>query len=144
MKNKCLLVFAMFSFLTPLAAQDLVKTSHRKTAAYDAESFRSVTFDGGWCWFSDPRAVYFEGKHKRTYTGWIDSYGAIHIAYYDHDTHEIKSKVLYDKLETDDHDNPVILIGAVVESSWHKTECGECRISYVIWRERPCPRGRGK
>lgn len=110
MKNKCLLVFAMFSFLTPLVAQDLVKTSHRKTAAYDAESFRSVTFDGGWCWFSDPRAVYFEGKHKRTYTGWIDSYGDIHIAYYDHDNHEIKSKVLYDKLETDDHDNPVILI----------------------------------
>ncbi|WP_452226210.1 BNR-4 repeat-containing protein [Lacinutrix cladophorae] len=72
--------------------------------------FQSVTFNGIWSWFSDPRAVYYEGKHKRTYTGWVDNYGDIHIAYYDHDNKKIKSKVIFDNLEIDDHNNPSLLI----------------------------------
>lgn len=75
-----------------------------------APNFQSLTFNGIWSWFSDPRAVYYEGKHKRTYTGWVDNYGDIHVAYYDHTTKNINSKVVYDNLEIDDHNNPSILI----------------------------------
>jgi hypothetical protein len=78
--------------------------------ATSSENYISMTFNGIWCWFSDPRAVYFEGKHKRTYAGWIDNYGDVHIGYYDHETQAIASKVIYDNLEIDDHDNPSILI----------------------------------
>ncbi|WP_430408910.1 BNR-4 repeat-containing protein [Kordia sp.] len=90
------------------------KATHRftKSKAIASENFQSMTFNGVWSWFSDPRAVYFEGKHKRTYAGWIDNYGDVHIGFYDHDTKEIKSHVVYDNLEIDDHDNPSILFDA--------------------------------
>ncbi len=37
-------------------------------AARPAEACASLTDDGSWCWFSDPRAVSRDGK---TYTGWV-------------------------------------------------------------------------
>lgn len=104
-----LVVLILVSYLLP--AQDIANTIHLEGKGKNAEAFRSISADGGWCWFSDPRAVYFEGQHKRTYSGWVTSSGDIVIAFYDHDTHEIRTKVLYEKLEVDDHDNPAILVG---------------------------------
>ncbi len=91
------------------AAQNGETRTLANTKTTSSENYQSITFNGVWSWFSDPRAVYFEGKHKRTYTGWIDNYGDVHIGYYDHDTHAIDSKVIYDNLEIDDHNNPSIL-----------------------------------
>jgi len=31
--------------------------------------------DGGWSWLADPRAVFFAGRHRRTFMGWIDRDG---------------------------------------------------------------------
>ncbi len=90
-------------------AQDIAKTRTAKEGGKDAETYPSFTFDGAWCWFSDPRAVYFEGLHKRTYAGWIDRYGDVHVGYYDHETGRTDSRVICDGLEVDDHDNPSIL-----------------------------------
>jgi hypothetical protein len=66
--------------------------------------------DGGWCWFSDPRAIYYENHFKRTYAGWITSTGDIMIGYYDHNQKLIQSKIIMDNLEKDDHDNPALLM----------------------------------
>ena len=74
------------------------------------ESYRSFTDDGAWCWFSDPRAVYYEGRHRRTYSGWVDSVGNIVVAAYDHDDGKIESFVLHEKFERDDHDNPSFIV----------------------------------
>ena len=93
-------------------AQNKATHTFVKSKAVASEKFQSITFNGVWSWFSDPRAVYFEGKHKRTYAGWIDNYGDVHIGFYDHDTEEIQSHVLYDNLEIDDHNNPTILFDA--------------------------------
>lgn len=71
-----------------------------------AEAYRSFTDDGAWCWFSDPRAIYYEGKHKRTYSGWVDSTGNIVVALYDHDSRRIQTAILHEDFEKDDHDNP--------------------------------------
>src|SRR5687768_8177271 len=76
------------------------------------ESYRSFTDDGAWCWFSDPRAIYYEGRHKRTYSGWVDSVGSIVVAAYDHDNGKIESFVLHEKFERDDHDNPSFIVDA--------------------------------
>jgi rhamnogalacturonyl hydrolase YesR len=92
-----------------LNSQNLAKTKIKTDTGIPSESYQSMTFNGSWCWFSDPRAVYFEGIHKRSYSGWVDNYGDLHIAFYDHETKEISSKVIFDKLEIDDHDNPSIL-----------------------------------
>ncbi len=76
---------------------------------FHSESWKSLTFDGAWCWFSDPRAVYYEGEYQRTYAGWIDSHGDVIIASYDHQSGEIQSRVLEDGYQIDDHDNPALL-----------------------------------
>lgn len=107
--NKLILA-ALLLFCHLLVSGQFAKQKYIKQSGHNSGTFQSVTFDGAWCWFSDPRAVYFEGMHKCTYTGWIDSYGDVIVAKYDHLTGLLQTHKLYDKLETDDHDNPSILI----------------------------------
>jgi hypothetical protein len=94
----------------PLFGQNIATTIEKKDRHRSSDQFQTITTDGAWCWFSDPRAVYHEGKHKRTYAGWVNTAGDIVVAFYDHQTRKIRTKTLYEKLETDDHDNPVILV----------------------------------
>lgn len=86
-----------------------VKQSEKFTVTPN-EAFQSLAEDGAWCWFSDPRAVYFEGIHKRTYAGWMDSKGNVVIGFYDHDNKKSESKIIHQNLQVDDHDNPGIFI----------------------------------
>jgi len=74
------------------------------------ESYPSFTRDGAWCWFSDPRAIYYHGKHKKTYSGWVDSVGNIMVASYDHDREKIETHTLHRNFEKDDHNNPSFLM----------------------------------
>lgn len=74
------------------------------------ESYLSFTNNGAWCWFSDPRAIYFKGRHSRTYAGWVDSSGSIIIGFYDHKSKTIETQILHENLEKDDHDNPSLFI----------------------------------
>ena len=107
--NKTIFLLMVFIFSSILISQDLSKISLNKESGRNSETYRSFTFDGAWCWFSDPRAVYFEGKHKRTYAGWVDSHGDVIAGYYDHDTKEITTTVLEDNFEKDDHVSPALL-----------------------------------
>ena len=107
MKNLILLLL-LFPFIYS-SGQDIARVKHDQKTGMDAEVYSSFTFDGAWCWFSDPRAVYFEGQHKRTYAGWIDRYGDVCIGSYDHASGRIDTKVIYDGLQVDDHDDPSIL-----------------------------------
>jgi hypothetical protein len=70
----------------------------------------TFTSDGAWCWFSDPRALYFEGKHKRTYSGWVDSKGSIVVGAYDHEHQTIETSTIHMELQIDDHNNPSLLM----------------------------------
>lgn len=74
------------------------------------EAYLSFTGNGAWCWFSDPRAIYFKGQHRRTFAGWVDSSGNIMVGFYDHDLKRTESKVLHQNFEKDDHDNPSLFI----------------------------------
>ncbi|WP_420573870.1 BNR-4 repeat-containing protein [Kordia sp.] len=109
MKHFSYLLFFLCLLGTNSFAQQKAEHTFVTSEAVSSEKYQSMTFNGVWSWFSDPRAVYYEGKYKRTYAGWIDNYGDVHIGYYDHDTQQIASKVIYDNLEIDDHDNPSIL-----------------------------------
>lgn len=62
-----------------------------------------LTYDGAWCWFSDPRAVIIDNY---IFTGWVKSDGSIEAAKFDVNTQICKADELYSKLEEDDHDNP--------------------------------------
>lgn len=107
---KSFYIFLLLSYIfSSTHSQAFVKHKIMNETGLDSETYSSMTFNGAWCWFSDPRAVYYEGKHKRTYTGWVDNYGDLHIGQYDHETQRIHSHVIYDNLEIDDHDNPSII-----------------------------------
>ena len=74
------------------------------------DEYITLTKDGAWCWFADPRAVYYKGEKEQTYFGWVNSQGDIMVASYNHETNEYNEKVIHSKLEIDDHDVPAILI----------------------------------
>jgi hypothetical protein len=78
--------------------------------ALPGEKYTALTDNGAWCWFSDPRAVYYKGKHTRVYSGWVDDHGNIIAGYYDIDLRSIKHVQLDPEFEFDDHDNPALLI----------------------------------
>lgn len=82
MKKYFFLLVLNITFLN-VFSQDFVRSKFEKTEGHNSEQYHSMTFNGSWCWFSDPRAVYYEGDHKRSYTGWVDNYGDIHIAFFE-------------------------------------------------------------
>jgi hypothetical protein len=105
------LSFALFIAATCFS-QVYVHSTSDFSRAENSDKYKSFAENGAWCWFSDPRAVYYEGIYKRTYAGWIDSYGNVTIGYYDHTGGEIKTVILRDTLQKDDHDNPALLFAS--------------------------------
>jgi PKD repeat protein len=88
-------------------------TAEAKTSAttgYRQQYTQELAGSGAWCWFADPRAVYYAGKYKRTYVGWIDRSGAIMVASYDHTTTRRTSTALMHNFQRDDHNNPALVI----------------------------------
>ncbi len=70
------------------------------------ENYPSVTNDGTWCWFSDPRAIYHGNS---VVTGWVTKDGSIEAAALNPENGKIASIPLMEKLEVDDHDNPAFV-----------------------------------
>ncbi|MPY86794.1 MAG: hypothetical protein GEU99_02625 [Luteitalea sp.] len=73
------------------------------------EAIRDVTADGAWCWFADPRAVYYEGKQRGTYVGWVTRAGDIQVAFRAADTNRFRVTTVRENLDPDDHANPALL-----------------------------------
>ena len=71
------------------------------------ETINTLTHDGAWCWFSDPRGVRY---NDQTYIGWVNSHGDIVLSSFNHKTAMLDTTVLHERLEVDDHCNPSILV----------------------------------
>ena len=69
----------------------------------------TLTDDGAWCWFSDPRAIVADGK---LVTGWVTEAGTIEAGVLDLATGTARTDELYYLLEADDHDNPAFTTAA--------------------------------
>lgn len=78
--------------------------------AMRATAQQTLTSDGAWCWFSDPRALYTEATGSRIVTGWVTRQGDIEAAMFDASAGKTEKATLYEKLEVDDHDNPAFAI----------------------------------
>lgn len=74
------------------------------------EKFPEATADGAWVTTNSPRALYYEGKHKKTYSGWVTKGGAIVIWSYDHQTRETATFTLHEDFQADTHDNPAFYV----------------------------------
>jgi len=66
--------------------------------------------DGAWSWFADPRAVHHQGRHRRTYVGWVARDGDVKVSAYDHDTLVKTTALIAPNVEVDDHANPALQI----------------------------------
>lgn len=75
--------------------------------AIPAEDFKSVSQDGAWCWFSDPRAVALD---QQIFAGWVTSDGSIMVGSYHEKTGERKAVTLYPQFNKDDHANPSLIL----------------------------------
>jgi BNR repeat-containing family member len=71
---------------------------------------RELNPSGGWCWFGDPRAIYYQGAHRRTYVGWVSRACDIQVASYDHDTGQRMVTTIRAKFQIDDHASPSLLV----------------------------------
>jgi hypothetical protein len=87
--------------LLPLAS------GHARPTAAHVRHFVSLG-SGAWCWFADPRAIYFDG---RTYAGLMDDKGYVVIAAID-TGHVAETRIarLGSRAYHDDHDDPALLV----------------------------------
>jgi PKD repeat protein len=81
-------------------------------AANASAASTSLSPDGAWTYFTEPRAVNYAGSHRRTYVGWIDSRGQIVVSSYDHDTRVRTRAVVQTGERVDDHNNPSLIVRA--------------------------------
>lgn len=60
------LIRQMLLLMTVVHALISCSRNNTSDSPSKGEAYQSFTDNGAWCWFSDPRAIYYEGKHKRT------------------------------------------------------------------------------
>lgn len=93
------------------------------------QAIKTVTEDGAWCWFSDPRAAYLDKKGSRIVTGWVTRDGSVEAASVDLNSGRVEKTSLYPQLEKDDHDNPAFLAlpdgNLLAMYTWHGGKKGK-------------------
>ncbi len=67
----------------------------------------SITDDGAWCWFSDPRAIHLDDG--QIMTGWVKKDGSVEIARLDLASERVETRILFPEMEIDDHNNPAFV-----------------------------------
>src|SRR5699024_10122418 len=97
-----------FLFIGLIACQSPCEKTASK--AKSASDYEVVAKDAAWCWFSDPRAVYYKGKKEQIYYGYINSSGDVMIGSKSVNDSVIHTAVLHKDLDKDDHAVPSILI----------------------------------
>ncbi|WP_340111330.1 BNR-4 repeat-containing protein [Maribellus mangrovi] len=103
-------------------------SKQKKAAQNEPEKAKieTLTDDGAWCWFSNPRAIYYEDD--KIVTGWVKKDGSVEAASLDLNSGEKKYKILYPQLQFDDHDNPAFTVlpdgNVLAMYTWHSTKKG--------------------
>ena len=88
--------------------QDKRTQKAREDVLAVSKNIDTITEDGAWCWFSDPRAIYTHGKNPGVLTGWVKSDGSIEVAHID-PKGQVTTQILVDTLDKDDHANPAFV-----------------------------------
>lgn len=73
----------------------------------------TLTEEGAWCWFADPRAISYEneeGTINTTYMGYIDIHGNIKATQINHLTNTTNEVLIRSWFQPDDHNNPTFLV----------------------------------
>lgn len=91
----------------------LVAMTTATIQASETFSGYSVTTEGAWCWFADPRAIHYEnegGTINSTYIGYIDVHGNVKAMQYNFLTGRREEVLVRSYFQPDDHNNPTFLV----------------------------------
>lgn len=83
------------------------------TAFVGLMASHTVTSEGAWCWFADPRALHYEnasGSINASYLGYIDVHGNIKATQIDFVNHRRTEVLVRSAFQPDDHNNPTFLV----------------------------------
>lgn len=94
------------SFLLVLNCQIRVYSQNNQLSKYN---YSIAAEDAAWCWFSDPRAVYYKGDKEAIYYGFINSNGDVIVKSLDLINRKMTEYILHESLEIDDHNVPTFL-----------------------------------
>ncbi len=97
----------VFLILSLLWASTQFCFSQEVNTTNSVRFYKTITNDGAWCWFSDPRAISLNGI---VYSGWVTSDGSIMVGSYNTKNGETKEVNLSPQFNKDDHANPSLLI----------------------------------
>jgi hypothetical protein len=102
---------SLIAFYLVVINSFLVFNVNAQTVPKPGEQFASITQDGMWTWYAEPKAVYYEGLHKRTYMAWTMRSGTKQIGCYDHDTKDTMVRNLPQMpYGGDDHNHPAVIM----------------------------------
>ena len=74
----------------------------------EEEQGNVVAYDGAWCWFSDPRAIYY--SENEIITGWVKTDGSVEVAKFNFQANMKQLNSIYPKMQRDDHNNPAFTV----------------------------------
>ena len=107
-----MLALCAFTVLSGPAGADAAARHGVRSGAPQRRSGRAQADEvarGGWTWFTDPRASYVSGAHRRVYTGAVDPAGDIVVTSHDEVTLASRRVVVKRGWSVDDHNNPSLL-----------------------------------
>nr|MBC8146456.1 BNR-4 repeat-containing protein [Bacteroidota bacterium] len=100
--------------------------SKSENQASKTQSVKTLTDDETWCWFSNPRAIYY--SNNEIITGWVKKDGSVEVASLNLESGENKLNTIFPQLEPDDHDNPAFTVlpdgNIFTMFAWHSTKKG--------------------
>lgn len=96
----------LFLFLCPIVLS--INSAGEKDVI--SENYTVLSQSGAYCWFQDPRSVFVKGRYNRTYAGWVSADGKLEVGYYDHDNNEVKTSIIKEYWDIDDHNVPSFLV----------------------------------
>ena len=73
----------------------------------------TLSEEGAWCWFADPRAIHYknaQGTINSTWIGYIDPKGNIKATQINHLTNTTNEVLIRSYFQPDDHNNPTFLV----------------------------------
>jgi hypothetical protein len=91
-----------------------------------ANSIQTLTDDGAWCWFSNPRAIY--SSENEVVTGWVKKDGSVEVATVNLETGIKEFENIFPQMQVDDHNNPAFTLlpdgNIFTMYTWHSTKKG--------------------
>lgn len=106
MKNTILLI-GIIATLCGCGSKIISQPNFKGTAS------NTITQEGAWCWFADPRAIHYQNEQNTinsTYIGYIDVHGAIKATQINHITNTKNEVLIRSWFQPDDHNNPTFLV----------------------------------